>query len=64
MIVSNEIRQALTALRYHHRLRLEQVPDYAGSSFETDTIQGIETLKELHNRMTDSDHFNFLGGEI
>ena len=64
MITESEIRQTLAALRYHHRLRSEQVPGYKDSSFEADTIEGIATLKDLAERMSNSDRSDFIGGEI
>ena len=54
MIASDEIRQTLAALRYHHRLRSEQDPDYRESCLERDTVAGIEVLKEIHDRMIHS----------
>lgn len=64
MIASDEIRQTLAALRYHHRLRSQQVPDYSGSPLEADTVAGIEVLKEIHDRMICSDRADFLGGDL
>jgi hypothetical protein len=65
MIVNAEdIRQALAALRYHNRLRSEQVPDYLGSSFEKDSLDGITVLADLYKRMTESNRSDFLGGEL
>lgn len=64
MITESEIRRTLAALRYHNRQRLQHDPHYSGSSFEADTIEGIETLRELADRMSNSDRSDFLGGEI
>lgn len=64
MITETEIRQTLAALRYLHRLRLGSDPTYAGSCLAKDAENGIATLKELNDRMRDSDRSDFLGGEI
>jgi len=64
MITESEIRQTLAALRYHHRLRSLHSPGYPGSSFETDTKAGIELLRDLADRMSNSDRSDFIGGEI
>lgn len=64
MITESEIRQTLAALRYHHRLKTAGDPTYAGSPLEADTVNGIAALKELNDRMRDSDRSDFIGGEI
>lgn len=65
MIIDIEdVRQTLAALRYHHRLKTAGDPTYAGSPLEADTVNGIATLKELNDRMRDSDRPDFIGGEI
>lgn len=64
MITESEIRQTLAALRYHHRLKSEQDPTYKESPFEADTINGIATLKDLADRMSNSDRSDFIGGEV
>ncbi|QPI18228.1 hypothetical protein POP15_180 [Pectobacterium phage POP15] len=64
MIAESEIRQTLAALRYLHRLRLGSDPTYAGSCLAKDAENGIATLKELNDRMRESDRSDFLGGEI
>lgn len=64
MIYSEEVRQALAAIRYHNRLRSEQVPEYIGSPFEADTLNAIALLSELHKRMTESNRSDFIGGEL
>ncbi|ATS93548.1 hypothetical protein P1A145kb_p148 [Pectobacterium phage DU_PP_I] len=64
MITESEIRQTLAALRYLHRLRLGSDPTYAGSCLAKDAENGIAALKELNDRMRDSDRSDFLGGEI
>lgn len=64
MITASEIRQTLAALRYHNRLRSEQVPGYIGSDLERDSLDGITALSELYKRMTESNRSDFLGGEI
>lgn len=64
MISENEIRQTLAALRYHHRLKSEQDKTYKESPFEADTINGIDMLKDLADRMSNSDRSDFIGGEI
>lgn len=64
MTTANEIRQTIAALRYHNRLRSEQVPGYIGSDFERDSLDGITTLTELYKRMTESNRSDFIGGEI
>lgn len=64
MITESEIRQTLAALRYLHRLRLGSDPTYAGSCLAKDSENGIATLKELNDRMRDSDRSDFIGGEI
>lgn len=63
MTTESDIRQALAAMRYHHRLKGRD-PEYAGSTFERDTVDGIATLKDLMERMRDSNRPDFLGGEI
>ncbi|QYC52657.1 hypothetical protein [Salmonella phage SSBI34] len=63
MTTESDIRQALAAMRYHHRLKSSD-PGYAGSTFESDTIEGIATLKNLMDRMRDSNRSDFLGEEI
>lgn len=64
MTSSEDIRRVLTVLRYHDRLRRDRVPDYSGSTFEADTLSGIEILTELYERMTNSDRQDFIVGEI
>lgn len=64
MITESEIRQTLAALRYHNRQRLQHDPHYSGSTFEADTIAGIELLRDLADRMSNSDRPDFIGGEI
>lgn len=64
MITESEIRQTLAALRYLHRLRLGSDPTYAGSCLAKDAEGGIATLKELNDRMRESDRSDFIGGEI
>lgn len=64
MTSSEDIRKALTALRYHDRLRRGRVPDYSGSTFEADTVSGIEALEELLDQMTNSDRRDFIEEEI
>lgn len=64
MITESEIRQTLAALRYLHRLRSGSDPTYAGSCLAKDAENGIATLKELNDRMRDSDRSDFIGGEI
>lgn len=64
MITESEIRQTLAALRYLHRLRLGSDPTYAVSCLAKDAENGIATLKELNDRMRDSDRSDFIGGEI
>ena len=65
MIIDIEdVRQTLAALRYHNRLRSEQVPGYIGSALERDSLQGITVLSDLYKRMTESNRSDFIGGEI
>lgn len=64
MITESEIRQTLAALRYHHRLKTAGDPTYAGSPLEADTVNGIATLKDLADRMSNSDRSDFLGGDL
>ncbi len=64
MITANEIRQAIAALRYHNRLKVISDPDYVGSSLESDTLNAISDLSDLHKRMTESNRSDFLGGEL
>lgn len=64
MITESEIRQTLAALRYHHRLKTAGDPTYAGSPLEADTVNGIATLKDLADRMSNSDRSDFLGGYL
>lgn len=64
MITESDIRQALAALRYLHALRRESDPTYVGSCLANDAENGIATLKELNDRMSDSDRSDFLGGKI
>lgn len=64
MTTTEDIRQALAALRYHNRLKVVNDPEYVGSSLEADTLHGIQTLSELCKRMSESNRSDFLGGEI
>ena len=63
MTTESDIRQTLAAMRYHHTLQKEN-PFYAGTSLESDTLDGIATLKDLMERMRDRNRSDLLGGEI
>lgn len=63
-IRSSDIKKALSALRYHHRMKVINDESYLDSSLESDTLEAISKLSDLHKRMTESNRSDFIGGEI
>ncbi|QUL77431.1 hypothetical protein [Escherichia phage UPEC06] len=63
-ISSSDIKKALSVLRYHHHRKVINDESYLDSSLESDTLEAISKLSDLHKRMTESNRSDFIGGEI